>query len=230
MTAVTRGSPRRYLRKNCAQLPANAAAHVGSGLAMHGAEQPAAAERQRGQNSRFHFGGARQDTLFGFAVVERIIDLHEIRLLAGEHGLERGEGAVIRRRDADVATHALLLPFAETRQRLIGIVDIVQLQKIELRGFQALKRAIEFDVVRRFELGGDEQLFAQTRRRRDLAKHDLGVAVRGGGVDQTAAVLDERADHGGRLLARFCVVGIEHFGGAEPDAPAGARRSLEWRG
>ena len=82
MTAVTRSSPSRNLRKNCAQLPAKPRAHSGIGLAAHRAEQPAAAERQRGQHRRLDLGRERQDALLRFAVVERIVDLHEIGLLA----------------------------------------------------------------------------------------------------------------------------------------------------
>ena len=105
---------------------------VGNRLAAHGAEQPGAAERQRGQHAGLDLGGERQDALFGLAVVDRIVDLHEIRLFAPEHRFDRGKVAVPGRGDADIAADALRLPLLELRQRLLRIAHIVELQQVEL--------------------------------------------------------------------------------------------------
>ena len=131
MTAVTRSSPSRYLRKNCAQLAAKSCAQSGIVLAAHRAEQPAAPERQGGQHAGLDLGRQRQDALLRLAVVERIVDLHEIRLLAPEHRLDRGEVAVEGRRDADIAAQALRLPVPELRERLPRIAHVVELQEID---------------------------------------------------------------------------------------------------
>src|SRR6516225_7615113 len=88
MTAVTRASLNRYFRKNCAQVSAKERAQSGTSL-------PRTARKSRG----------RQHALFGFAVVERIVDLHEIRLLAQQHRLDGAEVAVPRGGDADIAAH-----------------------------------------------------------------------------------------------------------------------------
>ena len=83
---------------------------VGKLLAVHGAKQPAAAERQRSQHAAFHLGGERQDALLRFAVIDRIVDLHEIRLFTLQDR-DRRKIPVPGRGDADVAAHTLLLPF-----------------------------------------------------------------------------------------------------------------------
>ena len=136
---------------------------------------------------------------------------------------------MIRRRDADVAAHALLFPFAKARQRLIGVVDVVELQEIDFLGAQAAERALEFDVVGSFEFGGDEQFGAQALRCGDLAEHGLGVAIRGSCIDQAAAAIEQRADHGRRLRSRFWIVAVEYFGGAEPDGWQPLAGLWEWR-
>ena len=122
---------------------------VGDLLAAHRAKEPRPAERQSGKHGGFDLRRRRQDALFGFAVVERIVDLHEIGLLAQQHGLDRAEVAVPRRGDADVAAHALRLPVLELGQRLMRIAHIVKLQEIELLRLQARLRALELGGVRR---------------------------------------------------------------------------------
>ena len=143
MTAVTLGSPSRYLRKNCAQLPANAEAQSGSVL-------PRTARNNRPRpngNAVRHPGlvipGERQDALLSFAVFNGIVDLYEIRFFASEDGFDGGEGTVEGRGDADVAAHALCFPFLESRKRLLRIANVVELEQIELLGPQSAQRALE---------------------------------------------------------------------------------------
>ena len=166
MTAVTRGSARRYLRKNCAQLSANPRAQSGSLLTMHGAKQPRAAERQRRQHAGLDLGSRRQNALFSFAVVERIVDLNEIRLLPQQYGFDRGILFMPGRRDADVATDTSRLPFFELRQRLPRITHVVKLQQVNSFRLQSCLGALEFGGVGRLELGGDEEFVAQIRHLR----------------------------------------------------------------
>ena len=77
-------------------------------------------------------GGGGDDPLLDVAIVQRIIDLHEIGLLARQYGLDGGEVGVACRGDADVAANALRFPFLELCKRLLRIAYIVQLQQIEL--------------------------------------------------------------------------------------------------
>src|SRR6185437_203052 len=100
---------------------------VGDRLAADCAEQAAPPERERGQYASFDLGRQGQDALFRLAVVERIVDLHEIRPLASERRLDRGEIGVVGRGDSDIAAEALRLPRLELREGLLGIAHVVEL-------------------------------------------------------------------------------------------------------
>ena len=154
---------------------------------------------------------------FDFAVVERIIDLHEVRLLAGKHGFDRGELKVAGRSDADIAAYALRFPFLELRQQFPRVVDVVELEEIELFGLEPRQRTLELVGIGRFELGGDEHLVAQAPVGDRVAEHDLGIAIDRRRVDQPPAMADERGEHRGRLLPGRRVGGVEHLRGAEAD-------------
>ena len=110
------------------------------------------------------------------------IDAHQVARSSTAHlGSERREGAVIRRGDTDVAAHALLLPFVETRQRLVGIVDIMQLQKIDLLGFQPLERTLQFDIVPRGGL-----IFAAVRAKSWVVSTSSKAMIHAGGLRASA--------------------------------------------
>ena len=62
---------------------------------VHGAEQPAPAERQRCEHAAFHLGSEWQDALFGLAVIDGIVDLYEIRFFAPQHRKSACRGEVM---------------------------------------------------------------------------------------------------------------------------------------
>ena len=135
MTAVTRAITQQVFEEKLRPAIGEPFGPVGNFLAMHRAKQPGAAEGERGEHAGFDLGGQRQNALFSDAVVERIVDLHEIRLLALEHCFDCGEVVMEGRRDPDVTAQTLRLPFLESGKRLLRIADVVELQQVDLRGF-----------------------------------------------------------------------------------------------
>ena len=129
MTSVTRSSPSRYLRKNCASCRRNRSPSRGS-LRCAPRGTGGRDEGERGQHAGPDLGRERQYALLRLAVVERIVDLHEIRLFPSEHPFDRGEIAVEGGGDADVAAEALRLPRLELRQGLLRIAHVGELQQI----------------------------------------------------------------------------------------------------
>src|ERR1700727_277276 len=194
MTAVTRSSPSRYLRKNCAQLPAKPVAQSGIARPRTAWNRRPRPKKERGQYASLDLGRQRQDALLRFAVVERIVDLHEIRPLASEHRLDRGEIAVEGGGDADVAAEALRLPRLELRQGLPRIAHVMELQEIEFHRLKVGQRALQFRRVGRLELGRDEELVAQGRAGDHIAEHALCLAIGRCSVDYPDAGLDQRPD------------------------------------
>ena len=216
MTAVTRSVAEEILEKELRPAAGERLCPIGKFLAVHGAKQPAAAERKCGEHAAFHLGGERQDALFRFAVIDRIIDLHEIRFLTPQNRFNGGKIPVPGRGDADVTANALLLPFPELRQRLLRIAHVVELQQVEPLRLQSGLRAFQLRGVGRFKLGGDEQLVAERRDRDHLAQHGLGIAIGRRGIDQASAAGDQGLDDSGRFLPGGLVVSIEYVGGTEP--------------
>jgi hypothetical protein len=113
------------------------------------------------------------------------------------------------------------------RRAMFRVADIVQLKEIDLRGPQALQRALELVAVGRFELCRDKQLIAQARGRGHIANDLLDVAIGRRRVDKGAAVIDQCLDHRARALPGSRIVGVENLGGAEADGGQGltARRN-----
>jgi hypothetical protein len=78
----------------------------------------------------------RQDPLLDRAIVERIINLHEIGLLASKDRFDRSEVAVKGRRNADIAAYALAFPILELREGLMRCAHVMELKQLDLRGLE----------------------------------------------------------------------------------------------
>ena len=96
----------------------------------------------------------------GLAVVERIVDLHEIGFLACKHCFDCREVAVKGRRDADIAAHALRFPVFELREGLAWIAYVMELEQVNIRSLESRQRALELCRVRLLEFGRDEKFVA----------------------------------------------------------------------
>src|SRR5437762_4549459 len=173
----------------------------------------------------------REDVLFGIALAERVVDLHEIVLLRLQPALDLG---ISRRRvvgDADV-THALsLLPLEEGFRVGRDIHQVVHLHEVHLLHFQAAERLLHlphaFVASAGPDLGGDEQPLAQAQLRDQVPGHRLGRAVHRRGVHDPAAAGREGLQH----LAQQRALGgsgadVERLPGADTDH----RQRLERRG
>ena len=94
-------------------------------LPAHRAEEPIAGERQIGQHCRADLGRGRDHPLLRRAIGERVIDLEKVRLLTRHHRLDGIEVAAKGGGDPDVAAETLRLPFAQYREILVRIADVV---------------------------------------------------------------------------------------------------------
>src|SRR6266480_4842803 len=173
----------------------------------------------------------REDVLFGAALAERVVDLHEIVLLRLQPALDLG---ISRRRvvgDADV-THALsLLPLEEGFRVGRDIHQVVHLHEVHLLHFQAAERLLHLPhacvAAAGPDLGGDEEPLAQAQLGDQVPGHGLGRAVHRRGVHDPAAAGREGLQH----LAQQRALGgsgadVERLPGADTDH----RQRLERRG
>lgn len=72
---------------------------------------------------------------------------------------------------------SLRLPVPELRQRLFGVVDIVQLEQVEPVGLEPSQRALQLRCVWLLQLGGDEDAVAQAAYHHDVSQHGFGLPV-----------------------------------------------------
>src|SRR5229473_3660913 len=141
----------------------------------------------------------REDVLFGIALAERVVNLHEIVLLRLQPALDLG---ISRRRvvgDADV-THALaLFPLQEGFRMGRDIDQVVHLHEVHLLHFQAAERLLHlpeaFGAAAGPDLGGDEEPLAQAERGDEIARHGLARAVHRRGIHDPAAAGGESLQH-----------------------------------
>src|SRR5712691_528024 len=164
----------------------------------------------------------REDVLFGIALAERVVNLHEIVLLRPQPALDLG---ISRRRvvgDADV-THALA-PFPLQEGFRVGrdIDQVVHLHEVHLLHFQAAERLLHlaeaFVAAAGPDLGGDEQPLAQAEHGDEIARHGFARAVHRRGIDDACAGLGEHLQHLAQRGARRVVAAdIEGLPGADAD-------------
>src|SRR5262249_60334682 len=96
----------------------------------HGAEEATTSERLGGQHAGLDLGRERQNALLRFPVADRIVNLHEIWLLARDHRFHGGKIAVEGWGHTNVPADALRLPRLERRPRLPPIAYGGELEQV----------------------------------------------------------------------------------------------------
>ena len=84
-------------------------------------------------------GGERQQAPLDGAVVERVVELHEVELLGAQHRLELVVGALRVVGDAEIADAALGLPGAQGRQVRAPVEQVVDLHQVDAVGRAAAR-------------------------------------------------------------------------------------------
>ena len=227
ITQVTAGCASTNFRNTCAQLFApNSAAHAGSGLPC------TRVNRLPSSNARLmstatplsaHSGNSR---FSASRVRHRIVELHEVELLALDDVDEIGIGAGGVVRDADVLDLALGLPAPQRLQVRVEIDEVVHLHELDALVLEQRHRALHlldallFAVparTRRPHLRGDEGLRLLLRRQQ-IAEHRFGGGIHGRGVDERGAAGEKALQHFAQRRARRLVgADFERPRGAEPD-------------
>jgi len=83
-----------------------------------------------------------QNAFFSFAFHERVVDLHEIDLLALDHARNFAVAAGRVMRDADVACSFLRLPLAEGGEVRLHIDEVMHLHQVDALGFHHRQRTL----------------------------------------------------------------------------------------
>ncbi len=116
----------------------------------------------------------------------------------------------------------LRFPFAQHRQILVWIADVVELHQIDPIGVQPLQRSMQLSrtgvAIIVFELGREKDPASQSGCGEEVADNALRCPVGGCCIDEFAAPCHQGLQHlGAGLSARGIVADIEDLGGAEPD-------------
>ena len=138
----------------------------------------------------------RQNPFLRFAFHQRIVDLHEIELLAAHDLFHFTESAGFVMRNPHVANPSLLLPFTQCREVRMDIYQVVHLHQVDPFRTQKRHRTFHrFDpalFAARPHFGGDKKFVANSERRREIPDHLLSTAIHGRRINHAPTKLNKK--------------------------------------
>jgi curved DNA-binding protein len=202
--------------------PAPDAALPGPGgqrLSMKAAQQGTFAKGTVDDRGYTHFGRSRQQSCFGMAIGNGIVELHKIEALAPQHALELRMLAIGVVGDADIADAPFFLPPAERGQVRLPVHEVVDLHQVDHLSAHPCKGALHllhaFAGSRDPQLRGIKEVVLFFEPARKAPDRRFGQAIHRRRVNQATAAAMKSPEHVGK--GGIVVDAVKSLPGAEAD-------------